>query len=99
MVWVLGQCISVLLSKLGWLLANSKDNLWSSIMKVKYFMNKNDLNALSHIRVSSHTWNGIIYGAHLLKEGCRWNVKYGKTVKFWKDKWLNSSSFFFWIKL
>lgn len=61
------------------------------MVKGKYFRGKNGLEALSHRQDSSHTCKGIVYGIDLLKKGYRQNVKDGKTIKFWKDKWLDFS--------
>lgn len=41
---------------------------------------------------SSNTWQGIIWGSELLREGLRWKVKNGERVSFWKYKWLHKSS-------
>lgn len=73
---------TTLLSKLGWRLLNSPDSLWAKTVQGKYFKQKSNIQALTHILTASSIWRSIVHGPDLLKERYRWISKNGKNVNF-----------------
>lgn len=45
---------------------------------------------------STHIWKGIVWGDELLRKGLRWEVKNGRSVKFWEDDWLERGLLCVW---
>ncbi|KAI7996494.1 hypothetical protein LOK49_LG10G00769 [Camellia lanceoleosa] len=43
---------------------------------------------------ASWVWASILKGRKVLNRGVRWQVINGKSIKFWKDKWVASSKKF-----
>jgi hypothetical protein len=58
-------------------------------MKAKYFPNDSILEAPLG-KKPSFAWRSIHSSRDLLKEGLIWRVGNGKTIRIWKDRWLNS---------
>jgi hypothetical protein len=41
---------------------------------------------------ASNFWKGVLWAANVARMGCRWKIGNGKSVRFWEDIWLGSSS-------
>ncbi|CAL1407561.1 unnamed protein product [Linum trigynum] len=82
------QANLAMLAKGGWRLINEKDNLWGQVMLSKYGRQRENLDILRHTQGSSFTWSSFTKAADLLKKDSAWNIKNGKSTKFWFDPWV-----------
>ncbi|KAL9840299.1 hypothetical protein AtNW77_Chr2g0226671 [Arabidopsis thaliana] len=78
-----------LLAKQGWRVLTHPDSLISRVLKAKYFAKTSLLEAKVGHR-PSHAWRSIIQGMSLIKQGLNWRIGDGRTVRVWKDAWINS---------
>jgi hypothetical protein len=76
-----------LLAKQGWHILKNLDYLVATILKEKYFLNRNFLNANLGTR-PSYAWRSLFKSLELLKEGLCWRVGNGQSIKIWEDKWI-----------
>ena len=75
-----------ILTKIGWRLGEDNTD-WGNIMKAKYLSNSlftwnlfnNDLQGGSKI------WMNIVKSRSLLREGTKWIVGNGRSIKLWED--------------
>ena len=83
------SCFSqALLAKQLWRLWKTPKSLIARIMKVKYFSDCSVLKAPLG-KKPSFAWRSIHSSMDLLREGLVWRVGNGKTIRIWKDRWLN----------
>jgi ribonuclease HI len=78
-----------LLAKQLWRLWKTPESLIARIMKAKYFPDCSVLEA-SLGKKPSFAWRSIHSSMDLLQEGLVWRVGNGKTIRIWKDRWLNT---------
>jgi hypothetical protein len=76
-----------LLARQAWRLIHYPDSLCARIMKAKYYPNGNLLDT-AFIQNTSASWQGIMHGLELLKQGAIWRIGDGSQVKIWRDNWL-----------
>lgn len=76
-----------LLAKQGWHILKNLDYLVATILKEKYFSNRNFLNANLGTR-PSYAWWSLFKSLELLKEGLCWRMGNGQSIKIWEDKWI-----------
>ncbi|KAJ6933234.1 hypothetical protein NC651_008598 [Populus alba x Populus x berolinensis] len=79
-----------LLTKLRWKLVVEPHSLVSQIIKAKYYLRGDFLNAnLGH--GPSFVWHSILSSQEVIKRGCRWRIDKGIKVNARKDSWLSTS--------
>jgi hypothetical protein len=76
-----------MLAKQGWRLIRNPESLVARIMKAKYYLNSNFLEAKIG-RNPSYAWRSIWNSKKLLKEGLIWRVGDGTQIKIWEDPWI-----------
>lgn len=77
-----------LLAKQGWRLLTSQDSLLFKVWKAWYFPRKSLLEADLGYR-PSYTWRSVWGALESVKEGLRWRIGDGKSVKIWEDAWVS----------
>jgi hypothetical protein len=77
-----------LLARQAWRLLKKPDSLCARLMKARYYPYGNLLDTVFHSN-SSSCWNGVEHGIQLLKKGIIWRVGNGKTIRIWRDNWIN----------
>ena len=75
----------------AWRLYSTPSSLWARILKAKYFPQATLFTGPQSAR-RSHIWTAISLGAELLREGMRWFVGDGQTIRVWQDHWLSNGS-------
>ncbi|GJR94097.1 reverse transcriptase [Tanacetum coccineum] len=78
---------TALLAKQGWRLLINPEAFWGRILKGIYFPNSNFLVA----KKGSHpslVWSSLLHGRDLLLQGVRWQVRNGRSISFWTQKWV-----------
>ena len=78
-----------LLAKHGWQLQTNSSSLFSRVYKAKYFPNGDFVNAEVG-KKASFTWRSIMVVQHLVKQGLRWQVGDGRSIRVWQDQWLTT---------
>ena len=82
-----------LLAKQGWRLQQGHDSLVYKVLKAKYFPTCNfSLAVLGNN--PSFTWWSIMFAQPLVKNGLRWRLGNGESIRIWSDKWLPKPSTF-----
>ena len=74
-----------------WRLYSTPSSLWARILKAKYFPQATLFTGPRSAK-RSHIWTAISLGAELLREGMRWFVGDGQTIRVWQDHWLPNGS-------
>lgn len=75
------------LGKQGWKLLTNTDAMVSRIIKAKYYLRGNFLEAkLGHN--PSFSWRSIRNSQVLLKNGLHWRVGFGSHINIWSNHWL-----------
>ncbi|CAA7022190.1 unnamed protein product [Microthlaspi erraticum] len=79
-----------LLAKVGWRLLHDNVSLWTRVVCSKYKVkDAHDTSWLITKGTWSSTWRSIGLGLReVVIPGIRWVIGDGKSVSFWKDKWL-----------
>jgi hypothetical protein len=71
--------------------AQDKDKTWRMLIDFKY--NTNSPNIFTcRDQGASNFWSGVLWAAKVAKMGYRWKIGNGKSIRFWEDIWLGSSS-------
>ncbi|XP_020873965.1 uncharacterized protein LOC110226467 isoform X2 [Arabidopsis lyrata subsp. lyrata] len=78
-----------LLAKQGWRILKEPQLLLSQVLRAKYFSKSSLMEAKPGYR-PSHAWRSILQGMQLIKQGLRWSVADGNTIKAWHDPWLSN---------
>ena len=68
-----------------------QDSLLYRLFKVRYFPRTDFINASIGTN-PSYVWRSIMEAQYLVKEGSRWCVGKGTSIRVWSDKWLPSTS-------
>ncbi|KAK4261983.1 hypothetical protein QN277_027606 [Acacia crassicarpa] len=74
-------------AKLMWKLLSGSNSLWAEVLFNKYML-RNDSDLFSVKTSDSLLWKFITKQRHLVLSGSVWNVRNGRDVKFFKDRWL-----------
>ncbi|KAK9683300.1 hypothetical protein RND81_10G130100 [Saponaria officinalis] len=75
-----------MLAKQLWRLIKFPDTLVSQLMKARYYPHSNPLEAqLGHH--PSYVWRSLLEAQWVIRKGCRWLVRSGANIRFWKDQW------------
>ncbi|KAK5846604.1 hypothetical protein PVK06_002898 [Gossypium arboreum] len=80
-----------LLAKQGWRLVNYPNSLLARVLKAKYYVNSNFLNAPLG-NSPSLTWKSIWSAKGLLEKGLCWRVGKGDSISDWTDLWVSDSN-------
>ena len=73
-----------LLAKQAWRLLVHPDSLCAKLMKAKYYPHGHILDTVFP-QSASVTWQGIMHGLELLKNGVIWRVGDGSSINIWRD--------------
>lgn len=77
-----------LLAKQAWRLVNNPNSLWAQILKGKYFVGES-LWKVKKKAGSSWVWESLLEGRDLLLNHGQWQIGDGKSVRIYKDKWID----------
>lgn len=79
---------SAMLAKTSWRIVQKDEGLWCQVFAKKYLQHHSilDGNYRKHVG-SSSTWNSVLHGAKLLRDGLYWRIGNGNSIKFWSDNW------------
>ena len=75
----------------AWRLYSTPSSLWARLLKAKYFPQATLFTGPRSAK-RSHIWTAISLGAKLLREGMRWFVGDGHSIRVWQDHWLPNGS-------
>ena len=85
------RCFNLaLLAKQGWRITQQQESLAARVLKARYFA-RGSLWEARRGHQPSFTWQSVLKGRKLLKEGCLWRVGDGTKIKVCADKWLPRS--------
>jgi hypothetical protein len=76
-----------LLARQAWRLIKLPDSLCARLLKAKYYPTGHLLD-MAFIQNTSASWQGVMHGLELLKQGAIWRIGSGRSVKLWRDNWL-----------
>lgn len=76
-----------LLAKQAWRILQNPNSLLRRLLKAKYFPNSCFLDA-SMGHNPSYVWRSLVWGRDLLKNGLRWRIGSGSSIRAFKDPWL-----------
>ena len=76
-----------MLARQAWRLLKFPDSLCARVLRAKYYPAGNLLDT-AFIKNASPSWQGVMHGLELLKEGAIWRIGNGNQVKIWRDNWL-----------
>ncbi|CAA7012924.1 unnamed protein product [Microthlaspi erraticum] len=82
-----------MIAKMGWRLLQDKESLWASVLRRKYKIGDISERQWSIPKSNwSSTWRSIMIGMHeVIFKGAGWIAGDGRSIKFWRDKWLNGT--------
>lgn len=78
-----------LLAKQSWRLLKEPQSLLSRVLQAKYYSKSTLLEATLRHR-PSHAWRSIVQGFQLIKQGIKWRIGDGKSIRVWHDYWLDN---------
>jgi hypothetical protein len=76
-----------LLARQAWRLIQFPDSLCARSLKVRYYP-RGCLVDTAFSSNASYTWQSIVYGLELLKQGIIWRVGSGSQIRTWRDPWI-----------
>ena len=79
-----------LLANQAWRLFQNKHSLLYRVFKPKFFPSCSFMEAPKS-QACSYAWRSILKGREVLKEGMRWRVGDGSSIRIWSDPWLPST--------
>ena len=82
-----------LLAKQGWQLVQNPGSLAHRVLKVKYFLESNFMEAQLG-KKPLYTWRSLVAVREVLDRGLRWNIGNGQSVRIWADRWLPTPNSF-----
>jgi hypothetical protein len=71
----------------AWWLLQFPNSLCACLLKAKYYPAGHLLNR-AFIQDVSVSWQGVVHGLELLKQGTIWHIGSGSMVKIWRDNWV-----------
>ena len=77
----------VLLAKQAWRLLQNKNSLFYRVFKPNFFPHCSIMEA-TESQPWSYAWRSILKGREVLKEGMRWMIGDGSSIRIWSDSWL-----------
>lgn len=80
------------LAKQLWRVLHQPSSLVAQVLKEKYFMEGNLLEAKLGLN-PSYIWESLQSALDLVRQGLKWRVGDGKRIKVWKDRWIPSNSY------
>ena len=79
------------MAKLGWKMITQPENLWVQQMRAKY--GEPDLYFAARAKpADSWVWKCLLRVRDFIKQGIRWKVGNGQSIKFWTDIWCSEVS-------
>ena len=75
------------LAKQRWRLTQNTKSLAHRVLKAKYFLNSNFLEAQIGKNLS-YTWRSLMAAQEVLRRGLRWNIGNERKTKIWADRWI-----------
>ncbi|KAG2657216.1 hypothetical protein PVAP13_1KG187831 [Panicum virgatum] len=76
-----------LLAMQAWRLMEYPDSLCAHLLKARYYP-RGCLVDTSFCSNASSTWQSILHGLELLKQGVIWRIGDGRKVRIWRDPWI-----------
>jgi hypothetical protein len=76
-----------MLARQAWRLIHFPESLCASLLKAKYYPNGNLVDT-AFCTNPSQTWQGVMDGLDLLKQGVIWRIGNGTQVRIWRDPWI-----------
>lgn len=83
-----------LLAKIGWRILHDNTSLWACVLKTKYKVGDvHDMTWTAPRSNWSSTWRSVGIGLRsVVLPGVSWVIGDGRSVKFWRDKWITGTS-------
>ncbi|KAL0003907.1 hypothetical protein SO802_011468 [Lithocarpus litseifolius] len=79
-----------LLAKQGWRIQQSPNSLTHRVLKTKYFADSSFMDAKVG-KNPSYIWRSKVAAIPVIKEGAKWVVGDGRSIKIWGEKWIPST--------
>ena len=76
-----------LLARQAWRLLVNPESLCARVLKTRYYPNGR-LEDTVFSTNASQTWQSIVHGLELLKQGLIWRIGNGRSVRIWRDPWI-----------
>ncbi|CAL1404640.1 unnamed protein product [Linum trigynum] len=76
------------LMKLGWQFLNNEEDLWVRVLHGKYVEHNGDGSVSFRQNSTSRLWKGMREALPLVKQHTIWDIRNGRSVRFWDDQWL-----------
>lgn len=76
-----------LLARQAWRLLVNPESLRARVLKERYYPNGR-LEDTVFSTNASQTWQSIVHGLELLKQGLIWRIGNGRSVRIWRDPWI-----------
>lgn len=73
-----------LLARQVWRILDNPDSVCARLLKAKYFPRGCLIDTVTPANASP-TWNAILHGLDLLKQGLIWRIGNGSSVRIWRD--------------
>ncbi|CAL1388701.1 unnamed protein product [Linum trigynum] len=74
--------------KIAWRLMAEPESLWASIVRAKYLRRMEGGWQPRTPGRLSNLWRGVLRILHLIPDAIMWNIKSGRSTRFWTDRWL-----------
>jgi hypothetical protein len=79
-----------LLARQAWRLIQEPHSLCARLLRAKYYSNGNLLDT-AFVQNTSQSWQGVMHGLELLKQGAIWRIGSCSQVRIWRDSWVPRS--------
>lgn len=76
--------------KINWGLVHAPNDLWVRVLRHKYRCGDGIMPMVERRPSESSIWNGVRSTWKAFSRGIHWQIGDGKSVRFWKDRWLAS---------
>lgn len=76
------------LAKLAWRMLSEDESLWARVLRSKYASSEGGADGIIHRHNASNAWRGIVEAKPILLTGLRHVAGNGRSIKFWKDVWI-----------
>ncbi|CAL1393559.1 unnamed protein product [Linum trigynum] len=78
--------------KIAWRLITKPEEMWARVVRAKYLRQTTDGWVARSSGCISNLWRGVLRVLHLVEGATSWNIRNGKLVRFWSDRWLANGS-------